>query len=99
MRAPVIFAAAAPLLVAPVLVTAPAQADSIVKQAKVQREIKRGFMEQAKVKVDVKCPAKVRWKKGKTFFCTAKDAKGEKYKVQVKLGSESKGRLTWKVIP
>ena len=98
MRRVLAVATTIPLLAAPVLVATPAQADSVVKRAKLQKNIKSGFKKQAGVTVKVKCPKKVRWAKGKIFYCKVKANNGNKYRVQVRLGSESKGRLNWKVV-
>ncbi len=98
MRRTLALATTLPLLAAPVLVAGPAQADSVVKRAKLQKSIKVGFKQQTGTSVKVKCPAKVTWAKGKIFYCKVKAKNGTKYRVQVRLGSESKGRLKWKVV-
>lgn len=98
MRKPLVLAMTLPLLAAPLLVAAPAQAETVVKMPLVKKSIKKGFKKQAKLSVKVKCPKKVRWVKGKTFFCTARTTTGQKVRVQVKLGKADPGRVTWKVV-
>lgn len=85
-------------LIVPVAAATPATAASTVKQEKLQRNIKSGFKRQANISVTVSCPAKVTWVKGKVFYCKARTKSGSKYRVQVTLGNESKGRLHWKVV-
>ena len=70
----------------------------LVKIPKLERNIKRGFNQQADINVTVKCPNKVTWVKGKIFFCKATSSSGTRYRVQVKLGSESSTNLNWKVV-
>lgn len=98
MRKPLALAVTAPLLVAPLIVGAPAQAESVVKMPKVKKNIKQGFKKQADLSVTVKCPKKMKWAKGKTFFCKVRTKAGQKVRVQVKLGSAVTGRVTWKVV-
>ena len=97
MRKPVAIALTLPLLAAPLIAAGPANAESVVKQAKLQKNIKAGFQAQAGKSVTVKCPAGVTWVKGKIFYCKVKAKDGTKYRVQVKLGSESAGKLNWKL--
>lgn len=85
-------------LIIPMAAAGPAAAESTVKQSKLQRNIKRGFKDKANISVTVNCPANVTWQRGKVFYCKAKTKSGSKYRVQVTLGSESKGRLRWKVV-
>ncbi|MEZ5186808.1 MAG: DUF4333 domain-containing protein [Candidatus Nanopelagicales bacterium] len=98
MRKTIALALSVPMIAAPMLVAGPAQAESVVKIPKVKKSIKSGFKSQAGKSVKVKCPKKVRWAKGKIFYCKAKGRDGSKYRVMVKLGSESTGRVTWKVV-
>ncbi len=99
MRKHVALAMTLPLLAAPLLVASPASAASVVKEAKLEKSIKKGFKKQAGIRVKVNCPSEVKWAKGKVFYCTAKNkATGGKYRVQVTLGNESKGKLNWKVV-
>lgn len=97
MRRTVAAATAVPLVMAPV-VAAPAAADTIVLKRKVERSVGKGFKQQVGVKVRVKCPKRVTWRKGKIFFCKVRTRSGERYRVQVKLGSAKKGALRWKVV-
>jgi hypothetical protein len=98
MRKTIAVAVTVPLLAAPVLTSAPAQAASTVKIDVLKKNIKKGIKKQAKVSVKVKCPKKVKWAKGKIFFCTVRAKDGSKARVQVRLGNEAKGRLKWKVV-
>lgn len=85
-------------LIVPMVAAGPATAASTVKQQRLQRNIKQAFKQRANVSVRGSCPANVTWSKGKVFYCTARSKAGGKYRVQVTLGSESKGRLRWKVV-
>ncbi len=98
MRKPVAIALALPLLAAPLLAAGPANAAGDVKTAKLERNIKSGFKQQLGKSVTVNCPANVSWAKGKIFFCKVKAKDGSNYRVQVKLGSESAGKLRWKLV-
>lgn len=98
MRKPVALAMTLPLLAAPLLTAAPASAESVVKEAKLERNIKAGFKQQAGKSVTVSCPAGVTWVKGKTFICKVRAKDGTRYRVEVKLGRESAGKLTWKLV-
>jgi hypothetical protein len=98
MRKTIAVAVTVPLLAAPALTSAPAQAASTVKIDVLKKNIKKGIKKQAKVSVKVTCPKKVKWAKGKIFFCQVKAKDGSKARVQVRLGNEAKGRLKWKVV-
>lgn len=97
MRRTVAAATAVPLLMVPV-VAAPAVGDTIVVKRKVERTIAKGFKEQAGIKARAKCPKRVTWEKGKIYFCKVSGRSGERYRVQVRLGSAKKGVLRWKVV-
>ncbi len=97
MRKPLAMAVILPLALAP-MVAAPAQAQSIVKQKKLEKDIKAGFQKQG-IKVTAKCPKSVTWVKGKTFYCKVTDSTGAKGKVLVKLRSNAtRGNLTWEYV-
>ena len=98
MRKPVAVVLTLPLLAAPLLATVPAAAESVVKEAKLERNIKKGFKQKANIRVTVNCPSNVNWVNGKRFYCTARSTSGTKYRVQVRLRNESTGYLTWKVV-
>jgi hypothetical protein len=97
MRKPLALAVVLPLALAP-MVAAPAQAQSIVKQKKLERNIKQGFAAKG-VNVTAKCPKNVTWVKGKTFFCSVTASSGENGKVLVTLKSNATaGKLKWKLL-
>jgi uncharacterized lipoprotein YajG len=95
VRKPLALAVVLPLALAPMVAT-PAQAQSVVKQKKLERNIKQGFAARG-YKVSVKCPKNVTWVKGKTFSCTVSDG-GSKGTVRVTLKSNATvGKLKWKL--
>ena len=98
MRKPVAVALTLPLLAAPLVATVPASAQSVVKEAKLERNIKKGFKQKANITVTVNCPSNVTWVNGKQFYCKARSTSGTKYRVRVTLHNESTGYLTWKVV-
>jgi len=98
MRRTTAIAVTVPLLAAPIALAGPANAAGTVKIPKLERKITNGFKNQAQIRVTVNCPNKVTWAKGKIFFCKATSTAGTKYRVRVRLGSESSGNLVWKVI-
>jgi hypothetical protein len=89
----------APLLAAPLVVAGPAQAEAVVKMPVVKKSIKQGLKQKTGVTVRVKCPARVKWTKGKVFFCKVRAKDGRKARVQVTLGGSKIGRVKWKVVP
>ena len=94
----VAIAATVPLLAAPLLAIAPADAAATVDISKLKTKIQNGIQKQANIKVKAKCPKRVTWTKGKVFYCSVTDPAGRKYRVQVTLGSPASGKLRWKVI-
>lgn len=98
MRTPIALAAVAGLLAAPVVIAAPAPAAAKVDARVLQRYIERGIKKQAKIKVKATCPKNVTWVKGKIIYCRVKTPSGSKYRVQVKLGTATTGKVYWKVI-
>ncbi len=96
MRKSLAVAVVLPLALAP-MVAAPAQAQSIVKQKKLQRNIEQGFAKQGYT-VKAKCPKEVTWVKGKTFYCFVSSG-GQRERVLVTLKSNATaGRLVWKLV-
>jgi len=80
------------------MVATPAQAKTIVKQVKLQKNIQAGFKAKG-ISVVAKCPKNVTWVKGKTFTCKVTDSQGGKGTVLVTLRSGgSAGKLTWKLL-
>ena len=97
MRKSLAVAVVLPLALAP-LVAGPAQAKTIVKQVKLQKNIQACFKKEG-ISVVAKCPKNVTWVKGKTFTCKVVDSQGNKGTVLVTLRSGgSAGKLTWKLL-
>lgn len=87
-----------PLLCAPLLAAPPAAAAATVDSGKLERIIERGVKRQADIRVAVKCPNGVTWARGKIILCSMRASDGKKYRVQVKLGSQTTGKVRWKVV-
>lgn len=97
MRKPLALAVVLPLALAPMVAT-PAQAQSVVKQKKLERNIKQGFAAK-NVSVKVKCPKNVTWVRGKSFNCKVTASNGETGTVRVTLKSNATvGKLKWKLL-
>lgn len=98
MRKPLALAVVLPLALAP-MVASPAQAQTIVKQKKLEQNIERGFLKQSKVTVIARCPKNVTWVKGKSFTCKVTATDGSKGRVRVTLTSNpGPGKLVWKLL-
>ena len=98
MRKVLVVASIVPVLAAGVM-AGPAQAESVVKKAKLEKNIERNLQKSLKMKVTAKCPKKTTWVKGKVFTCKVTAADGTKGTVQVTLlSNDVKGRLKWEVL-
>ena len=99
MRRSMAVALAASVVAAPLLVATPAQAEPVVKVAKLERSIQSTLAKQVGVSVKATCPDEVAWVKGKVFYCRVKARDGQKGRVKVTLKSNAtKGRLSWVVV-
>jgi hypothetical protein len=97
MRKPTALVLVIPLLAMPILAGGPANARATVKTAEMERTIEKGVKKQAKVRVDITCPKKVTWVKGKVFYCKLRAKNGVQSRVRIKLGSETTGLYRWSV--
>lgn len=90
--------AAVPLVIGS-LVTAPAAQAASVDIDKLENTIERSVKKQTKVSVAVKCPNQVTWSRGKVFYCKVVSMRsGQKYRARVRLGAESTGKVSWKIL-
>lgn len=86
-------------LAAPMVLVAPAQADSFPRRA-VQSAIEKQIRQVVGQAADVKCPARSTWRRGAVFFCKANPTDGSAdYRVRVTLRSKKDWHFDWLQVP